>query len=250
MKMWSGRFRQPLDAGFERWQRSFEFDRCLLREEVTASRAHAGALKSAGVLSSSELFAILQGLEQIAKKASSPAFLEDSEAEDVHHFVEKQLVALIGDTGYKLHSGRSRNEQIATDFRLYVRATIDQIRADLADFLITFLDRAEQTGNSAMPAYTHLQRAKPVLVGHWLLAYVEMFLRDGGRLTDCRKRLNLCPLGSGAVAGTTLPLNRKTMASDLGFDEPTANSIDATSDRDFAIEFVNVLSLLAMHLSR
>jgi argininosuccinate lyase len=251
MKMWSGRFRQPLDAEFERWQRSFEFDRRLLREELAASRAHANALKNAGILSSSELIGILQGLEQIAvKAASSPAFLEDSEAEDVHHFVEKQLVALIGDTGYKLHSGRSRNEQIATDLRLYVRATIDQIRADLADFLITFLDRAEQTGNSAMPAYTHLQRAEPVLVGHWLLAYVEMFLRDGGRLTDCRKRLNLCPLGSGAVAGATLALDRRTMAEELGFDAPTANSIDATSDRDFVLEFVNVLCVLAMHLSR
>jgi argininosuccinate lyase len=251
MKMWSGRFRQPLDAEFERWQRSFEFDRRLLREELAASRAHANALKNAGILSSSELIGILQGLEQIAvKTASSPAFLEDSEAEDVHHFVEKQLVALIGDTGYKLHSGRSRNEQIATDLRLYVRATIDQIRADLADFLITFLDRAEQTGNSAMPAYTHLQRAEPVLVGHWLLAYVEMFLRDGGRLTDCRKRLNLCPLGSGAVAGATLALDRRTMAEELGFDAPTANSIDATSDRDFILEFVNVLCVLAMHLSR
>jgi argininosuccinate lyase len=251
MKMWSGRFRQPLDADFERWQRSFEFDRRLLREEVTASRAHAGALKNAGVLSSSELIAILQGLEQIAEKAaSSPAFLQDSEAEDVHHFVEKQLVVLIGDTGYKLHSGRSRNEQIATDLRLYVRAAIDQIRNDLADFLAGFLDRAEQAGNVAMPAYTHLQRAEPVLVGHWLLAYVEMFLRDGERLADCRKRLNLSPLGSGAVAGATLPLDRRAMAKELGFDGPTANSIDATSDRDFALEFVNVLSVLAMHLSR
>ena len=184
------------------------------------------------------------------KAASSPAFLEDGEAEDVHHFVEKQLVTLIGDTGYKLHSGRSRNEQIATDLRLYVRAAIDQMRADLADFLGAFLDRAEQAGNAAMPAYTHLQRAEPVLVGHWLLAYVEMFLRDGERLADCRKRLNLCPLGSGAVAGATLPLDRRAMAQELGFDAPTANSIDATSDRDFVLEFVNVLSLLAMHLSR
>ena len=199
---------------FERWQRSFEFDRRLLREELAASRAHAGALKSAGVLSSSELITILQGLDQIAEKAaSSPAFLEDGEAEDVHHFVEKQLVALIGDTGYKLHSGRSRNEQIATDLRLYVRAAIDQMRADLADFLGAFLDRAEQAGNAAMPAYTHLQRAEPVLVGHWLLAYVEMFLRDAERLADCRKRLNVCPLGSGAVAGATLPLDRRAMAA-------------------------------------
>jgi argininosuccinate lyase len=251
MKMWSGRFRQPLDADFERWQRSFEFDRRLLREEVTASRAHAGALKNTGVLSSSELIAILQGLDQIAEQAaSSRGFLPDSEAEDVHHFVEEQLVTLIGDTGYKLHSGRSRNEQIATDLRLYVRAAIDQTRNDLADFLSAFLERAQRTGNSAMPAYTHLQRAEPVLVGHWLLAYVEMFLRDEERLADCRKRLNLSPLGSGAVAGATLPLDRRAMAQELGFDAPTANSIDATSDRDFVLEFVNVLSLLAMHLSR
>jgi argininosuccinate lyase len=251
MKMWSGRFRQPLDPEFERWQRSFEFDRRLLREELAASRAHAGALKNAGVLSSGELITILQGLDQISEKAAaSTAFLEDSEAEDVHHFVEKQLVAIIGDTGYKLHSGRSRNEQIATDLRLYVRAAVDQVRSDLADFLGAFLDRADQAGNAAMPAYTHLQRAEPVLVGHWLLAYVEMFLRDAERLADCRKRLNLSPLGSGAVAGATLPLDRRAMAQELGFDAPTANSIDATSDRDFVLEFVNVLSLLAMHLSR
>ena len=250
MKMWSGRFRQPLDADFERWQRSFEFDRRLLRQELAASRAHAGALKSAGVLSSSELIEILQGLDQIAEKATSPAFLDDSEAEDVHHFVEKQLVTLIGDTGYKLHSGRSRNEQIATDLRLYVRAAINQMQVDLADFLGIILDRAEQAGSSAMPAYTHLQRAEPVLVGHWLLAYVEMFLRDAGRLADCRKRLNFSPLGSGAVAGATLALDRRAMAEELGFDAPTANSIDATSDRDFVLEFVGALSVLAVHLSR
>ena len=251
MKMWSGRFRQPLDPAFERWQRSFDFDRRLLRYELEAGGAHARALKEAGILSSSELIAILQGLENIARRApASPAFLEDEEAEDVHHFVEKQLVALIGDTGYKLHSGRSRNEQIATDLRLYVRASIDQSRAELAEWVGVLLDRAEQAGNAAMPAYTHLQRAEPVLVSHWLLAYVEMFLRDADRLADCRKRVNLCPLGSGAVAGATLPLDRHAMAADLGFDGPTANSIDATGDRDFALEFVTTLSLLSLHLSR
>jgi argininosuccinate lyase len=251
MKMWSGRFRQPLDADFERWQRSFDFDRRLLREELAASRAHASALKNAGILSSSELIPILQGLKQIGEKAAaSPAFLDDNEAEDVHHFVEKQLVALIGDTGYKLHSGRSRNEQIATDLRLYVRASIDQMWADLSEWLSIALDRAEQAGSAAMPAYTHLQRAEPVLVAHWLLAYVEMFLRDADRLADCRKRLNVSPLGSGAVAGATLPLDRRAMAEELGFDAPTANSIDATSDRDFVLEFVGALSLLAVHLSR
>jgi len=251
MKMWSGRFRQPLDPDFERWQRSFEFDRRLLVYELAASGAHARALKSAGILSSDELIGILQGLRQIGEKAAaSPAFLEDEEAEDVHHFVEKQLVALIGETGYKLHSGRSRNEQIATDLRLYVRAAIDQLRHELAEWCGVLVDRAEQAADSAIPAYTHLQKAEPVLVGHWLLAYVEMFLRDAGRLADCRKRLNVCPLGSGAAAGATLSLDRDFIAGNLGFDDATANSLDATSDRDFVLEFVSALSLLAMHLSR
>jgi argininosuccinate lyase len=266
MKMWSGRFRQPLDPDFEQWQRSFDFDRRLLRYELAASSAHARALKNAGVLSADELISILQGLEQLANVArallpansdqehsipeSSQLQPEDPEAEDVHHFVEKQLVALIGETGYKLHSGRSRNEQIATDLRLYVRATIDQLRQELAGFCGALADRAEQAGDAAMPAYTHLQKAEPVLIGHWLLAYVEMFLRDAARLADCRKRLNVCPLGSGAVAGATIPLDRAFMAEALAFDAPTANSLDATSDRDFAIEFVNALSILAMHLSR
>jgi argininosuccinate lyase len=251
MKMWSGRFRQPLDPAFERWQRSFDFDRRLLSHEVAASSAHARALKDAGVLTSNELISILQGLGQIANQAAaSPAFLEDADAEDVHHFVEKHLVEIIGDAGYKLHSGRSRNEQIATDLRLYVRAAIDQLREELASLCGVFLDRAEQSGDQVLPAYTHLQRAEPVLVAHWLLAYVEMFLRDSDRLADCRKRVNLCPLGSGAVAGATLPLDRKGMASGLGFDAPTANSIDATSDRDFVLEFVGALSMIALHLSR
>ncbi len=251
MKMWSGRFRQPLDPQFERWQRSFDFDRRLLRYELAASGVHAGALKNAGVLSADELISILQGLQQIGEMAAgSKDLLQDDEAEDVHHFVEKQLVSRIGEVGYKLHSGRSRNEQIATDLRLYVRAAIDELRSELADVCGAFADRAEQAGSAAMPAYTHLQRAEPVLVAHWLLAYVEMFLRDADRLADCRKRLNVCPLGSGAVAGATLPLDRAVMADELDFAAPTANSIDATSDRDFVIEFVNTLSLLGLHLSR
>lgn len=251
MKMWSGRFRQSLDPDFERWQRSFDFDRRLLKYEIEASSAHARALKDVGVVSPDELISVLQALQKIADlAATSPEFTEDSEAEDVHHFVEKQLVKLIGEVGYKLHSGRSRNEQIATDLRLFVRAAIDQLRTYLVEMAQAFVTRADQTGNAAMPAYTHLQRAEPVLVSHWLLAYVEMLLRDADRLEDCRSRLNVCPLGSGAVAGATLSLDRRKMASDLGFDGPTANSIDATSDRDFVLEFVNCLSLLALHLSR
>jgi argininosuccinate lyase len=249
--MWSGRFRQSLDPEFERWQRSFPFDRRLLKYEVEASRAYARALRKVGVLSAEELASILFGLDQIAEKAAASAsFLEDDQAEDVHHFVEKQLAALIGDVGMKLHSGRSRNEQIATDLRLYIRESIDQLRTFLTDLAEVMLIRAEQAGDAAMPAYTHLQRAEPVLVAQWLLAYVEMFLRDAERLGECRKRVNLCPLGSGAVAGSTLALDRDAMATDLGFDAPTANSIDATSDRDFVVEYVNSLSLLAVHLSR
>jgi argininosuccinate lyase len=278
MKMWSGRFRQGLDPEFEHWQRSFEFDRRLLKYELAASAAHAKALKNAGVLSAEELIAALEGLEGIGqdfshfsqKKGemghpdSSLARLSHptktalggapseggDEAEDVHHFVEKQLVARIGEVGYKLHSGRSRNEQIATDLRLFVRAAIDQVTADLADVCGAFIERAEKAGDASMPSYTHLQHAEPVLVGHWMLAYVEMFLRDVDRLVDCRKRANFSPLGSGAVAGATLPLDRSLMANELEFDSPTQNSIDATSDRDFVLEFVNALSILALHLSR
>ena len=249
--MWSGRFRQPLDPEFENWQRSFEFDCRLLECELEASAAHARALAKAEVLSANELQSVLQGLEQIGERVADEAsLLDDPEAEDIHHFVEKQLVTLIGDTGYKLHSGRSRNEQIATDLRLYTRAACDEIGTALANLARVFLDRAEHAGDAAMPAYTHVQRAEPALVAHWLVAYVEMLLRDIERLEDCRKRLNVCPLGSGAVTGSTLPLDRELMSAELGFDAPTANSMDATSDRDFALEFVNTLSLLALHLSR
>ena len=251
MKMWQGRFRTPLDSDFEKWQRSFPFDQRLLPYELAASRAHAEALKNAGILTSTEFTQILRGLDQISEAGlSCPNFLEDDQAEDVHHFVEMQLAARIGDLGYKLHSGRSRNEQIATNLRLYVRSSIDELQLLLADWVEILITRAAEMGTAAMPAYTHLQRAEPVLVAHWLLAYVEMFVRDAERLADCRKRTNLCPLGSGAVAGATLPLNREIMAADLGFEAPTANSIDTVSDRDFAIEFVSALSLIAIHLSR
>src|SRR6185437_6309604 len=174
VKMWSGRFRQPLDPAFEAWQRSWEFDCRLLECELEASSAHARALAKAGVLSADELKATLDGLEQIGERvAEEPDLLEDDEAEDVHHFVEKALVTIVGDLGYKLHSGRSRNEQIATDLRLYTRAACDEISAELSKLTSAFLDRAEKAGDAAMPAYTHLQRAEPVLVAHWLLAYAE-----------------------------------------------------------------------------
>src|SRR5437016_5446180 len=249
--MWSGRFRQPLDPHFEQWQRSFPFDQKLLLYELAASRAHAQALRSAGVLSAEEWEKIAAGLDQIEKKGKEEAgFFNDPEAEDVHHFVEKQLIGLIGETGKKLHSGRSRNEQIAADLRLFVRESIDELQTNLRDLLETFVVRAEEAQVAVMPAYTHLQRAEPVLVAHWLMAYFQMFWRDLERLADCRKRANESPLGSGAVAGATLPLDREVASRQLQFDRPTANSMDAAGDRDFVIEFVNALSLLAVHLSR
>ena len=248
MKMWSGRFRQPLDPEFERWQRSFPFDQRLLQQEILASRAHAKALLAAGVLSADEYASMLGGLETLAQTGHE--FLNDEEAEDVHHFVEKHLQLIIGETALKLHAGRSRNEQIATDLRLFVRAACDEITALITELASATVKRAKLAGEAAMPSYTHLQRAEPVLVAHWLLAYCEMFLRDADRLSDCRKRLNLCPLGSGAIAGATLALDRELVAAELSFTAPTSNSMDATSDRDFAIEFAQALSILAMHLSR
>jgi argininosuccinate lyase len=246
--MWSGRFQQGPDAEFEQWQRSFPFDRILLPYEVAASKAHASALAKAGVLSASELKTTLGALDQIAAEGVPSA--DDTNIEDVHHYVETRLVQLASEVGYKLHTGRSRNEQIATDLRLYVRARIDGISQQLAEFIGEFVKQAEAADDAAMPAYTHMQRAEPVLVAHWMLAYAEMFLRDLDRLSDCRVRLNVCPLGSGAVAGTILPLDREMIATELGFAAPTANSMDATSDRDFALEFTQALSLIALHLSR
>jgi len=248
MKMWSGRFGRAQNADFEQWQRSFPFDRVLLPYEVAASRVHAAALKSAGVLNEQELGVTLFALDQIAREGAPEA--GDPAIEDVHHYVETRLVELAGQVGYKLHAGRSRNEQIAADLRLYVRRQIDTISQLLVGFVGEFWNHAHSAGENAMPSYTHLQRAEPVLVAHWLLAYVEMFLRDLGRLADCRKRLNQCPLGSGAVAGTILPLDRQTAAAQLEFDGPTNNSIDATSDRDFALEFAQALSFIALHMSR
>jgi argininosuccinate lyase len=251
VKMWSGRFRQPLDPEFEQWQRSFPFDKRLLPQEIAASRAHARALARIGVLSSAELNSLLEALEHVKHACKSDRhFLEDSEAEDVHHFLERRLAELAGNIGLKLHAGRSRNEQIATDLRLFVREAIENLQTKVIDFVEIILERAKQAGNAVIPAHTHLQAAEPVLVAHWLLTYGEMLLRDHSRLRDCRERLNFCPLGSGAVAGATLPLDREAMAAELGFSAPTANSIDATSDRDFAIEFVHAVSVLGIHLSR
>jgi argininosuccinate lyase len=253
-KMWSGRFREPLDAEFEAWQRSIVFDWRLLDEEVAASKAHASALYAAGILTANELSDLRGALDAISMEFTSNAakarMRDHSSAEDIHHFVELKLVERLGALGQKLHTGRSRNEQIATDLRLYARLQIELVTDGLAAWASSLVEQARKAGDAVMPSYTHLQRAEPVLVAHWLLAYVEMALRDASRLADCAKRLNLCPLGSGAVAGATLALDRTIAARELGFATPTANSIDATSDRDFILEYLHALTFVGLHLSR
>ena len=333
-KMWSGRFREPLDAAFEQWQRSFPFDVRLLPQEVAASKAHARMIAAAGILTDAELERMIEGLDQVGDivpefapiepgmvnprllgaelgttprsirrwLSRQPEFNEShvkhtrivlakddplllrmknhfaiqanlnldgdaaceefsatteadlaasmAHAEDIHHFVELQLTRVIGPLALKLHMGRSRNEQIATDMRLYVREAIDNIVKGLRRWALALVELAEQANDAAMPSYTHMQRAEPVLVAHWLLAYVAMIERDVTRLADARRRMNLCPLGSGAVAGATLALDRTIAAEALGFSAPTQNSMDATSDRDFLLEFTQALATLGVHISR
>jgi len=254
VKMWSGRFREPLDRDFEQWQRSIVFDWRLLPQEVAASKAHASALIAAGILTKNEGAEICAALDSITAEHESDAgkalVRDHPTAEDIHHFVELALVKRVGSLGLKLHTGRSRNEQIATDLRLYVRAQIGLVLEALAAWAQALVEKAQNAGDAVMPSYTHLQRAEPVLVAHWLLAYVEMILRDAGRLQDCAARLNYCPLGSGAVAGATLKLDRTIAARELGFTAPTANSMDATSDRDFILEYLQGLTFVGLHLSR
>jgi argininosuccinate lyase len=253
-KMWSGRFREPLDADFEKWQRSIPFDWRLLPQEIAASKAHASALAAAGILTERERVELRAALDAIAAEhtsdAGKAAVRDHATAEDIHHFVELSLVGRVGALGLKLHTGRSRNEQIATDLRLYVRKQIEHVIENLTVWARVLLDLAQAAGENVMPSYTHLQRAEPVLVAHWLLAYVEMILRDASRLQDCAARLNYCPLGSGAVAGATLALDRTIAARELRFTAATVNSIDATSDRDFILEYLQALTFVGLHLSR
>jgi argininosuccinate lyase len=248
-KMWSGRFREPLNSTFESWQRSFPFDFRLYKLEARASIAHARTIAAAGILTPDELAQTIAGLESVANLTLNTAALPE-EPEDVHHFVELALTKIIGPLALKLHTGRSRNEQIATDMRLFVREAIDEVISGLKAWSLALITLAEQSGETVMPSYTHLQRAEPVLIAHWLLAYVSMLDRDISRFQDARKRMNLCPLGSGAIAGATLALDRTIAASELAFDAPTPNSMDATSDRDFMLDFTQACATLGLHISR
>jgi len=246
----SGRFAEPPSERVARYTASVEFDRRLAAHDIRGSLAHARMLRAAGILSAADLEAIERGLSQIAREVSSGDFAWSLEAEDVHLNIEKRLTELVGDAGKRLHTARSRNDQVATDLRLWLRDEIDACAAALVELQSALLDQAERHAGVIMPGFTHLQVAQPVTFGHHLLAYFEMLERDRARLADCRKRLNRLPLGAAALAGTSYPIDRERVARELGFEGLCANSLDAVSDRDFAIEFCACAALAMVHLSR
>ena len=248
--LWGGRFTEAPDKTFAEFNDSFRFDRRLFGADVRASIAHANGLTAAGVLTNEEGNAITNSLRQLLEDSGKDNSFLESNAEDVHSFIESKLVELIGDTGKKLHTGRSRNDQVATAFRLWLREEIDDIDRTIVNFQRALIAAAERHADAVLPGYTHLQRAQPVLWAHWCLAYFEMLERDGERFGDVRKRVNILPLGSAALAGTSFPIDREAVARELGFDGVTRNSLDAVSDRDFAVEFVGACSLVMIHLSR
>ena len=248
--LWGGRFTEAPDETFREFNNSFRFDRRLFAADVQASVAHANGLARAGILSPEEVESIVGGFSRLSREASDNASFFESDAEDIHSFIEAKLVELIGETGKKLHTGRSRNDQVATAFRLWLRGEIDEIDKVLTTLQISLLDAADRHPEAVIPGFTHLQRAQPVLWAHWCLAYFEMLSRDRDRLTDVRRRVNVLPLGSGALAGASFPTDRNAMARELGFECVSRNSLDAVSDRDFAIEFVAAASIVMVHLSR
>ena len=249
-KLWSGRFSEPTDAFVEAFTASVEFDQRLYRYDIEGSIAHATMLARAGILSDAERDLIINGLKQIRQRIEDGQFDWSVALEDVHMNIESQLTNMIGDAGKKLHTGRSRNDQVATDIRLYLRDEIELIRAEILRLQQALLDTAEREAETIMPGFTHLQTAQPVTFGHHLMAWFEMLERDRERLADCNKRVNVMPLGAAALAGTTYPIDRHYTAQLLGFDRPSENSLDAVSDRDFAIEFSAAAALIMMHLSR
>ncbi len=249
-RVWSGRFGEPVAELVKRYTASVEVDTRLAHADIAGSLAHARMLGAAGVLSASDVAAIESGMKAIRAEIDEGRFVWSRELEDVHLNIEMRLTALIGDAGKRLHTGRSRNDQVATDMRLYVRAAIDDLLAGIVSLRRALLDLAEAHAQTIMPGFTHLQVAQPVTLGHHLMAYDAMLARDSERFGDCRKRVNRLPLGSAALAGTSFPVDRAHVARELGFDDLCPNSLDAVSDRDFAIEFAAAASLAMMHLSR
>jgi len=247
---WGGRFSEATDAFVQEFTASYSFDHVLAHYDVQGSRAHANMLEACGILSSEDLDDIHRGLDQVLSEIDAGEFMWSVELEDVHMNIEARLTEIIGDAGKRLHTGRSRNDQVATDIRLYLRAAITSIRGQLTRLRTGLIDQAEIYADTVMPGFTHLQVAQPVTFGHHLLAWNEMLARDDGRLADCSERMNLSPLGAAALAGTSYPINRHMTAEALGFAAPTENSLDSVSDRDFAIEFTAAAAITMMHLSR
>lgn len=244
--LWGGRFSGKADPGFAEFNNSFRFDRRLFEVDVRASVAYCAALERAGVLTKEEAAQIRNGLESVRAEGAAAK----STAEDVHSFVEARLVELVGDVGRKLHTGRSRNDQVATDFRLWIREALNDLDGLVREVQTALVDFAEGNREVVFPGYTHLQRAQPVLLAHWCLAYFEMLARDRERFSETRRRVNVLPLGSAALAGTSFPIDREELAASLGFEAVSRNSLDAVSDRDFCVEFLSNCSLVMVHLSR
>ena len=249
-RAWSGRFGEPVSARMQRFNASVDLDRRLATVDIAASLAHARMLAAAGILSASDLSAIERGLGEIKGEIERGEFVWSREFEDVHFNIEKRLIALVGDAGKRVHTARSRNDQVATDLRLWLREAIDAASLSVRSLRAALIDLAEKHADTIMPGYTHLQVAQPVTFGHHLLAYEAMLARDAERLAGCRGRVNRLPLGSAALAGTSYPIDRRRVASDLGFEALCTNSLDAVSDRDFAIEFAAAAALTMVHLSR
>jgi argininosuccinate lyase len=247
---WGGRFAAGPSVVMQEINASIGFDQKLWRQDISGSLAHAAMLAKVGVITVEDEQAIGAGLAAIAHEIETGRFPFDVALEDIHMNIEARLTERVGEAGRRLHTARSRNDQVATDFRLWVRDAIDGLSAQIADVMRALADRAAAHAGDPMPGFTHLQTAQPITFGHHLLAYVEMLERDRGRLSDCRRRLNECPLGSAALAGTSFPIDRTMTAKALGFDRPAANSLDAVSDRDFALEFLSAAAISAMHLSR
>ena len=249
-KLWGGRFSEPTDAFVEAFTASVQFDQRMYREDIEGSRAHARMLTKVGVLNDTDLQALLEGLDQIEQEITDGNFKWSIALEDVHMNIEARLTELVGDAGKRLHTGRSRNDQVATDIRLYLREQIRFAIAEIRRLQVGLLDLAEREANTIMPGFTHLQVAQPVTFGHHLLAWFENMQRDASRFADCARRLNVLPLGAAALAGTTYPIDRHFTANELKFDDVCRNSLDAVSDRDFAIEFCADAAILMTHLSR
>ena len=249
-KPWGGRFSEPTDAFVERFTASVSFDQRLYQVDIAGSIAHATMLGNTSIISNEEAIQIVKGLETIRDEITSGVFEWSISLEDVHMNIESALIAKIGDVGKKLHTGRSRNDQVATDIRLYLRSEIDSLSEAIRQVQKGIVNLAENETETIMPGFTHLQTAQPISFAHHLMAWYEMLQRDYERMQDCRKRVNICPLGAAALAGTSFPIDRHMTAELLGFEKPAANSLDAVSDRDFAIEFCAAASLVMTHLSR